>query len=87
MQEVYSQLLQIPNVIVIIRQMGAYDLYCAIPLEDFEKLFEVYGKIIRIPGLETTEIYLTRAPQAWPLNLFSSLIESEYMKPKYWFER
>lgn len=84
MPEIHSQLIQIPNVIVIIRQMGAYDLYCAIPLEDFENLFEVYGKIIRIAGVETADIYLTPGPPAWPLNLFSSLLESHYIKPKYW---
>jgi DNA-binding Lrp family transcriptional regulator len=84
MPEIYSQLLQIPNVIVIIRQMGTYDLYCAVPLEDFEKLFEVYGKILRIAGVETVEMYLTPIPPSWPLNLFPSLIESQYMKPKYW---
>jgi len=84
MPEIYSQLLKIPNMIVIIRIMGAYDLYCAIPLEDFEKLFEVYSKITRISGVERAEVYLTKIPHAWPLNLFPSLLESEYMKPKYW---
>ncbi|MGA3111418.1 MAG: Lrp/AsnC family transcriptional regulator [Candidatus Bathyarchaeia archaeon] len=84
MPDIYSQLLQIPNVIVIIRQMGAYDLYCAVPLEDFESLFEVYGKIIRVTGVEIAEVFLTRIPPSWPLNLFPSLIENEYMKPKYW---
>ena len=86
MPEICSQLLQIPNMIVIIREMGAYDLYCAVVLEDFEKLFEVYEKIIKIVGIEMAEVYLTRVPLAWPLNLFPSLLESEYMKPKYWVQ-
>jgi len=86
MPEIHSQLLQIPNIIVIIREMGAYDLYCAVALEDFEKLFEVYKKIINIVGIETAEVYLTKTPPAWPLNLFASLLESEYMKPKYWIQ-
>jgi len=84
MPDLYSQLLQIPNVIVIMRQIGTYDLYCAIPLEDFKKLFEANEKILRIAGVETAEVYITPVPPAWPLNLFPSLIESEYMKPKYW---
>lgn len=84
MPEIYAQLFQIPNVIVIIRTLGSYDLYCAIPLEDFEKLFEVYGKIIRISGVERAEVCPVKLPPAWPLNLFPSLLESEYMKPKYW---
>jgi Lrp/AsnC family transcriptional regulator for asnA, asnC and gidA len=84
MPEIHSRLLQIPNVIVIIRTMGAYDLYCAVVVEDFEKLFEVKRKIINIVGVETAEIFLTSVPRAWPLNLFPSLLESECMKPKYW---
>jgi hypothetical protein len=55
-------------------------------LEDFEKLFEVYAKIIRIVGVERAEVYPTPIPPAWPLNLFPSLLESQYMKPKYWGE-
>lgn len=84
MPEIYTKLLQIPNVIVLIRLMGMYDLYCAIALEDFQKLFETYEKITKIDGIETPAIHLTRAPQSWPLNLFPSLLESKYMKPKYW---
>lgn len=87
MPDIYAQLLRIPNVIVIIRLMGPYDLYCAIPLEDFEKLFEVNGKILRIPGVEKADVFPVPAPSAWPLNLFPSLLESEYMKPKYWTEQ
>ena len=84
MSEIHSQLLRIPNVIVVIRMMGAYDLYCALPLEDFEKLFEAYGKIARINGVERVEVFPTPIPPSWPFNLFSSLLEGEYMKPKYW---
>jgi DNA-binding Lrp family transcriptional regulator len=84
MNEIYSQLLEIPNLIVIIRLIGHYDLYCAIVLEDFEQLFEADDKIRKISGVEATTSYLTRLPPAWPLNLFSSLIDSEVMSPKYW---
>ena len=44
MTEIYSQLLQIPNVIVIIRLIGTYDLYVAIVVEDFDKMFEAKRK-------------------------------------------
>lgn|GEM_PF-509182 len=84
MPEIYSQLLQIPNLIVIIRLIDTYDIYCAIALENFEKLFEVNEKIRRINGIEATETYVTPMAPSWPLNLFPSLLESEYMKPKYW---
>jgi Lrp/AsnC family transcriptional regulator for asnA, asnC and gidA len=84
MNEIYSQLLQIPNLIVIIRLIGAYDLYCGLVLEDFELLFEANDKIRKIEGVESTTTHLTRAPLAWPFNLFPSLIDSEAIAPKYW---
>jgi len=84
MPEIYSQLLQIPNLIVIIRLIDTYDVYCAIALESFEKLFEVNEKIRRINGIEATETFVSPMAPSWPLNLFPSLLESEYMKPKYW---
>lgn len=83
MTEIYGQLLQIPNVIVIIRLIGAYDLYVAIAVEDFDKLFEAKEKIREISGLENPDVFITPMLPAWPLNLFPSLLESEVM-PKHW---
>ena len=83
MKEIYSQLLQIPNVIVIIRLFGAYDLYVAIVVEDFDKMFEAKEKIRNISGLENPDVFITPMLPAWPLNLFPSLLESEVM-PKHW---
>jgi hypothetical protein len=76
MAEIYSQLLQIPDIIVIIREMGAYDLYCAVVLEDFEKLFEVYEKIIRIIGIEIAEAYLTWVPPHGLLTCFTHCLKA-----------
>ena len=84
MTEIYSQLLQIPNLIVIIRLIGSYDLYIAIILEDFNKLFTVQEQIHKIGGLETPDVFITPIMPSWPLNLFPSLLENEAMLPKYW---
>ena len=84
MSEIYSQLLQIPNLIVIIRLIGSYDLYIAIVLEDFDKMFEVSERIRKIEGLEKPDMFLTPMPPSWPFNLFPSLLENEAMQPKYW---
>jgi Lrp/AsnC family transcriptional regulator for asnA, asnC and gidA len=81
--EIYRQLLQIPNVIVIIRLIGHHDLYVAIVLEDFEKMFEITEQISKIEGLEKPDIYISPMMQSWPLNLFPSLLENQAM-PKYW---
>jgi Lrp/AsnC family transcriptional regulator for asnA, asnC and gidA len=82
--EIYSQLLEIPNLVVIIRLIGAYDLYCGLFLEDFEQMFDANDKIRKINGVESTTTHLTRLPPAWPLNLFPSLIDKENIAPKYW---
>jgi DNA-binding Lrp family transcriptional regulator len=84
MPEIYSQLLQIPNLIVLIRLTGSYDLYCAVALEDFEKMFETNEKIRRISGVNSADTFITKMPPSWPLNLFPSLLEKEYIQPKYW---
>lgn len=83
MAEIYTHLLQIPNVIVIIRLIGTYDLYVAIVVEDFDKMFEAKKKIRKIGGLEKTDIFLTPMLPGWPLNLFPSLLENE-LTPKHW---
>jgi Lrp/AsnC family transcriptional regulator for asnA, asnC and gidA len=81
--EIYSQLLKIPNVIVIIRLIGANDLYVAIALENFEHMFETREKINKIAGIEKRDVYITPMPPSWPLTLLPSLLEHETM-PKYW---
>ena len=87
MSDIYSQLLEIPNLIVIIRLTGTYDLYAAVALEDFDKMFEANEQIRKINGIEMEEVVLTPMPPSWPLNLFPSLLENESMQPKYWANR
>jgi DNA-binding Lrp family transcriptional regulator len=86
MPEIQAKMLQIPNLIVAIRLIGAYDLYAAIVLEDFAKWFDVLEQIRRIQGIEKTETFLTPPVPVWPLNLFPSLLQSEMMRPKFAFE-
>jgi hypothetical protein len=87
MSEIHAQMLQIPNLIVAIRLIGAYDLYAAIFLADFEELFNAEEQIRRIQGIEKTDLFLTPNVPAWPLNLFPSLLKSEFMRPKFAFEK
>ncbi|MGE5533211.1 MAG: Lrp/AsnC family transcriptional regulator [Bacillota bacterium] len=84
MNEIYTQLLEIPNLVVIIRLIGPFDLYCGLILEDFEQMFEANDKIRKISGVDSTTAHLTMLPPSWPLNLFPSLIDSEAIAPKYW---
>ncbi len=85
LSEIQTQLLEIPNVIVIIKFIGDYDMYIAVALEDFDRMFDVTEKIRTISGVETIRTILSRLPPSWPLNLFPSLLEGECM-PKYFKE-
>ena len=70
--------------IVIIRLIGNYDLYCALVVEDFQALFEAEEKIRRISGVASATIYLVPVPPSWPLSLFPKLLEGDTVQPKYW---
>ncbi|MCW4000095.1 MAG: Lrp/AsnC family transcriptional regulator [Candidatus Bathyarchaeota archaeon] len=84
LNEIYSSLLKLPNVIVIIRLIGNYDLYIGLVVADFGELFATRAEIKKIPGMETVEAFVVPAPKSWPLNLFSSLLEGNVMRPKHW---
>jgi hypothetical protein len=59
MDEIYNQLLQIPNVIVIIRLYGTYDLHISVALEDFNKMFEISERSSKINVLEKPNVLVT----------------------------
>lgn len=84
--EIYNQLLEIPNVFVIIRLLGDFDLYVAVALEDFDRMFEVSQRFSKINGLEKSELSVAPMPSAWPLELFSPLLEGKTM-PKYFEDK
>lgn len=83
--EICAQMLQIPNLIVMIRLLGAHDLYMCFVLADFEELFKLTQQTRIIRGIDRTETYLGPILPSWPLHLFPSLIQSELMEPKFWF--
>ena len=74
MPKIYNQILQIPNLIVAIRYIGAYDLYATVALENYEEMFKLMEDMRRIQGIERTDIFLGRTWPYWPLNLFPSLL-------------
>jgi hypothetical protein len=47
-------------------------------------MFETNEKIRRISGVNSADTFITKMPPSWPLNLFPSLLEKEYIQPKYW---
>jgi hypothetical protein len=70
MDEIYNQLLQIPNVIVIIRLYGTYDRHISVAIEDFNKMFEISERISKSNGSEKPNVFVTPILPTWPLNLF-----------------
>jgi Lrp/AsnC family transcriptional regulator for asnA, asnC and gidA len=74
MPEIFSQILQIPNLVVAFRLIGPYDLHATAFLTSFSHLFEATEQIRRIPGIELTETCVTPAWDRWPPNLFVSLL-------------
>ncbi|MCW4044656.1 MAG: Lrp/AsnC family transcriptional regulator [Candidatus Bathyarchaeota archaeon] len=82
--EICAQMLQIPNMIVMIRLLGAHDLYTCFVLADFEDLFKLKQQIRTIQGIARTETSLSPIHPAWPFHLFPSLLKGELMEPKFW---
>ncbi|XES76626.1 MAG: Lrp/AsnC family transcriptional regulator [Candidatus Bathyarchaeia archaeon] len=78
---IYSQILEIPNVIVIIRIIGRYDLRFMVALRDFEDLFKVKEQVRKVKGIEESEFVIHKPFREWPLNVFASLILDEKKAP------
>ncbi|HEX9261188.1 MAG TPA: Lrp/AsnC family transcriptional regulator [Candidatus Bathyarchaeia archaeon] len=73
--EIYSKLLDIPNVVVAFKTLGPYDLHGTIFLTSFDKLFEKTAQMRRIPGIDSAEIHIAPAWETWPPSLFSTLLD------------
>jgi DNA-binding Lrp family transcriptional regulator len=74
LQEIYNQLLEMPNLINAIRLIGPYDLAITLTLQEFQELFKFKEDVRKIPGIGDTEIYLGPAVQMYPVNLFQTLL-------------
>jgi Lrp/AsnC family transcriptional regulator for asnA, asnC and gidA len=73
--EIYTKLLQIPNLITVMEVFGVEcNLFPIVVLRDYEELFEVKEQIGKIQDIEQLDIILAKPYYAWPLNLFSSLL-------------
>ncbi len=72
---IWSQLLEIPNILVTIRLIGNYDLIVIGVLEDFQDYFRLSEKVCKIEGIKKTEIHLREADRSWPENMFAPLLD------------
>jgi DNA-binding Lrp family transcriptional regulator len=73
-QEIYNQLVVYPNMTMVTRLIGPYDLAINLVIQDFQELFKFKQDVRKIPGIENVEIYLGPVMQVYPLNLFQGLL-------------
>lgn len=74
LQEIYNQLLNMPNMLMVTRLIGSYDLSLIFTLRDFQELFTLKEELRKIQGIEDTKLYLGPAMPVYPLNQFQSLL-------------
>jgi Lrp/AsnC family transcriptional regulator, regulator for asnA, asnC and gidA len=74
LNETYNQIIQIPNLVVAIRLIGAYDIRALVAITDFEDIFELTEHFRKIKGVEKADTYLYRIFKKWPISLFAFLI-------------
>ena len=72
--KIYSQILQIPNVIVVIRVIGTYDLQIYVALADFEDMFRLTKRFHEVSGIDQADFFVHEPFRDWPLNVFGSLL-------------
>jgi DNA-binding Lrp family transcriptional regulator len=74
LQEIHTQLLSVPNLVLATRLIGPYDLAVTTVLQDFQDLFKFKQDVGKIPGVEQVEVYLGPTMPIYPLNLFQNLL-------------
>ena len=72
-KDIYRSIFEIPNVIVLGKIIGEWDLLGIIPLESFADLFEIERQFGTINGIDKFFIKVTPSAPAWPMNLSIAL--------------
>jgi Lrp/AsnC family transcriptional regulator, regulator for asnA, asnC and gidA len=72
--EVYSQILKLPNTLVIIRMVGSFDLMTISVLADFDDEFKLRAEMRKIANIEKFDTYLNPVFKHQPLNVFYPLL-------------
>ncbi len=72
--EVETELLKIPNLIVLVKYIGSYDLFAHVVFEDFQEYFKMADGINRIQNIERLDIFLVPSQSEWPSSLFASIL-------------
>lgn len=76
LMDTYNRIFAIPNVIVLSKVIGEWDLFVLIPLAAFKDLFEIRRRFETINGIEKVQIKVIPSPPRWPMDLSVALIDS-----------
>jgi len=75
MTEISNKIIQMPNMIVVCKLIGSYDLSAMAALEDLNSLISLEKEICAIKGIEQVDISVTELFPSWPGNIFAQLLE------------
>lgn len=73
MPEILEKILSIQNLIVVLENIGDYNLFI-FALKDFNELFELKEKFDTIEGIRQLDAFVNKPYESWPLNMFASLL-------------
>jgi DNA-binding Lrp family transcriptional regulator len=75
--EISNEILNIPNIIVLIRIFGSYDIIAITPFKDLKELGQITEKIRNLLGVYEINLMVDGPYEDWPLNMISNLIINE----------
>jgi DNA-binding Lrp family transcriptional regulator len=64
--EVFEEIVKIPNVIAALKLLGTYDINAVAPFSSPSQLMGIYGAISRITGIEKIDQQIGNSMEMWP---------------------
>jgi Lrp/AsnC family transcriptional regulator for asnA, asnC and gidA len=72
--EAFDQIVRMPNVIIINRNLGSHDLTVTVPLKNFKQLFEVKNVLLGMESVDDITVEIHRSYTIFPVSKYSSII-------------
>jgi Lrp/AsnC family transcriptional regulator, regulator for asnA, asnC and gidA len=76
MTEVVNELLQIPNVLTVVKYIGDHDLFTYVVFEDFQAYFKMVSAIKNISNIGCFEMHIVPNPPSWPPNMYVDFVDA-----------
>ena len=74
-QELYEQVVSVPNVILATKLLSPFDLLIIVPIINLKDVFELKKTIRNLRGIGKIEVELHSPFTCWPLNAFANTLE------------